>query len=563
MRIETLFLALPFAVAPAAAAPSARVAAAARESADELIARGRAALAEGKLDDAQAAFDAAAALEASPRTRVWVVRGWIARGATDEALIAVDELKAARAPASDVDYLYGLAFHAAAAQAVASGSAGAFTQSQFQDAVAYLKRALAADAERYRDAWLALADAAWNAPDLETAAAAAAKAAEIEPANAAAHLIRGRVAFSRYSSARESDPSAAEALWKDSLAAFETAARVLGAPSERARMSQLADALVQIAYLHQWKQDVDAAAVAYSAAMAWDPALVDFGAVRSLVGAERFAAMVAAAVPQLEKRRGERDPVEATLLWWHGFAQFEASRFAESEAAFRRTLELWPSYVNSWYYVFRCAYSQQRFADALAALERYFEADPDGLAAALASQPELNLPIVEYLVGWCANGANHGGEPKNDKAALLCEMLTRARPEVARYWNNLGLFLRDHGEQMRLRDKDVDPALLARQWEAAYAAYQRTLELEPENPNYLNDTAVMLHYYLDRELDRALAMYEKAARRADEELARKDLSPTDREIVQIAKRDSNDNLRKLKRLMERRAQGEKVKPENE
>ena len=144
-----------------------------QESVEALIKRGREALAAGKLTEAQAAFDAADAAErGAPRTRVWVVRGWIAAGKFDEALSATDELKAAKAPAADLDYLYGLGFLGMAKAAIASNGGGAFTQSQLEDSLACLQRATKADSARYSDAWLPLAESAWYAQDLTTARAA-------------------------------------------------------------------------------------------------------------------------------------------------------------------------------------------------------------------------------------------------------------------------------------------------------------------------------------------------------------------------------------------------------
>jgi tetratricopeptide (TPR) repeat protein len=86
------------------------------------------------------------------------------------------------------------------------------------------------------------------------------------------------------------------------------------------------------------------------------------------------------------------------------------------------------------------------------------------------------------------------------------------------------------------------------QWcEKAYELYSKALALEPENPAYLNDTAVMLHYYLDRELERAKEMYKQANARAKVLLERKDLKPDERELYKIAERDSRNNLAKLEK----------------
>ena len=81
-------------------------------------------------------------------------------------------------------------------------------------------------------------------------------------------------------------------------------------------------------------------------------------------------------------------------------------------------------------------------------------------------------------------------------------------------------------------------------------AGERSLELDPKDPNFLNDTAVMLHYYLKREYDRVELLYTQSNARAIEELARTDLSADDRAVREIAKRDSADNLRRLRKWQE-------------
>ena len=102
------------------------------------------------------------------------------------------------------------------------------------------------------------------------------------------------------------------------------------------------------------------------------------------------------------------------------------------------------------------------------------------------------------------------------------------------------------------RGEKPDPEVLADLWTRSFDAYERSLQLSPKDPNYLNDTAVMLHYYLKRDFDRAQAMYEQSFKYAEEELARTDLSPDDRAVREIAKRDSADNQRRLKKWLELR-----------
>lgn len=532
-----------------------------QETVEALIEQGRAQLAEGQVAKAVELFARAAELDAgSLRTRVWVVRGAIAQGAFEDALVAVDELRAVRAPSADTDYLFGLAMFGFAKASLPSGG-GAFTQSQFEDASAALRRALDADAPRYRDAWQVLAECAWYGQDLERARAAAAKAVEIEPRSAAASALLGRVAFSQYSAATVAEQK--QTHWDAARSAFENAVKHFGEPTEPWLRNALADAHVQLGHLHAFAEAKPQAAQHYAAAIGWDPSKVDFGAVRNVLGVELAGPCFLDGEKRFLATHEATDPLYATLSWWLGLNAFESAAWPECEAAFRRAVALWPGYANSWYYIFRAAFSQQKYSDALAALHKYEEAAPEGLVESLNGQKALNLQFIEYLVGWCADGAKHSGRPLNLDAAFLSEVLTRIDPQVSRHWNNLGLFVRDHGDALRWsKAPEATKEVLDGLWAKALAAYEHALELEPENPNYLNDTAVMFHYYLQRDYDKALSMYERAAVLADQLLARKDLPTEVREVVKIAQRDSKNNTTKLKRLIEKLARGEAPGPED-
>ncbi len=542
---------------PAAATHSA----ARQESVDDLIREGRRLLAENKVAEAVALFERAFELDAGGvRSKVWLVRGWIAQGSHEDALGAVDELRAEQAPSADVDYLFGLGLFGLT-KASLSGGGNAFTQSQFLDAAQALQRATNADAERYRDAFQPFVEAAWYAQDLPLARSAADRAVELEPTSPQAHALRGRVAFSQYSG--ESDEAQKKTHWQTAVAAFEAAVKHFGAPSDPWLRNQLADAHVQLGHLHVFADDKAKASDSYAHAIGWDPSKVDFAAVRGALGAELWPAGLAEGEKRFLATHDAADPLYATLSWWLGFTHFENAKWAECETAFRRAVALWPGYANSWYYVFRACFSQQKYAEALEALRAYEAASPEGLIDALGGEKSLNVQCLEYLVGWCANPGNHNGRAQNLDAAFLSDVLTRLEPEVSRFWNNLGLFVRDHGDALRWsRSPEATKEKLEVLWKRALAAYERALELEPENPNYLNDTAVMFHYYLERDYEKALVMYEKAAVLADQILARKDLAPDVREVVKIAQRDSKNNTVKLKRLMEKLARGEKPGPED-
>jgi tetratricopeptide (TPR) repeat protein len=93
-------------------------------------------------------------------------------------------------------------------------------------------------------------------------------------------------------------------------------------------------------------------------------------------------------------------------------------------------------------------------------------------------------------------------------------------------------------------------------FEKALEGYERALGVEPENPALLNDTAVILHYCLDRDLERAADMYRQSTKHARIELDRTDITKEDRDLFQIALRDSKNNLARLEKLLKSRAEEE-------
>jgi tetratricopeptide (TPR) repeat protein len=189
--------------------------------------------------------------------------------------------------------------------------------------------------------------------------------------------------------------------------------------------------------------------------------------------------------------------------------------------------------------------------------------DAGGLVASLAYDVPGNTARLEALVGWATEGDNHAGKVLNLEAAFACDLITRIVPhelEYSRHWNNLGLFLRDEGDRLRgtqgaleAAPKPYDEALVNKLWTESLAAYEAALEIDPKNPNYLNDTAVMLHYYFVRDLERAKEMYRRGNEEAKILLKRTDLSKETRDAVEIALRDTGNNLRLVQKLIDKRA----------
>ncbi len=504
------------------------------------ILEGRALLAAGKASEAQAVFESAAAADAqSLRTRQWVIRSWLAQGRVNDSLDATDALAQAGAQGPPLDYLYGMAFAIKGREYTRQNVQGQIIDMAFGDAVSYLQKATAADPVLYRDAFPALAEAAWFQQQLDVARAAAEKAVAANPSNPEASMLLGRIALSQFVATREDATKsvAADQHWDAARTAFDAAAASLRSSAER--QSDAAAALVELGHTYAWKERLDEAARAYGEALARDPNRVNFSQILGTLKGDRFLAALESGATEFARLHAPDTKDDATLLWWLGWARYDQKKFAEAEQALTRALEKNPTNLNGWYYVALSRYEQRDYAGAVNALRRNWDESMNDLVASLSSSAETNLAILDYLVDWCA---------QNDQtfaAGLLSEMQANTSPTTARYWNNMGLFYRDAGEPLRDSEKEDDRQVARGYFETAYSAYSAAHELTPDDPSILNDLAVMLHYYLDRDLERAAELYKKARERATIELARPDLPADLRSLYEVALRDSKNNLAKL------------------
>jgi len=536
----------------AAAALAAEDAAAlAAEDAAALVARGREHLAAGRIQPAREAFESAAKLEPGLATRIWLWRVDIADGQFDRVLSEVSSERRTGAKGPEIPLAVGLALLAKSEAAIATGSTGQVGL-YLEDAMANLKEATDAEPERFADAFLPLARAAQLAGNNTTALAAARRAEAADPTSLEARLVRGRAALARSQEVDSDKEESSAALLEEARAAFRGALELIGDPKAPAQQLQAAQALVQVGHSHQFANQAKDADVAYAQALSIAPDAVDLQSLMTIVGAARFADVLKRGAADFTKRYGASDNRDATLQWWLGWALFsssDAKNYPAAEAAFKTTLAKWPEYVNSWYYLFRLRYEVADWAGAQDALENYAKANLEGLVDTLRRGDEHEFPRVEFVVAKLA-GANASTD-----AAWLSEFLARALPEddpaaIAAQWNNAGLFWREAGDNRGGRNPKVRAdaqkyAELSAMYERSWAAYSSALEIEPDNPAYLNDAAVILHYNLERDYDRALKMYAAAAENAQALLADKSLDPELKPIYELALRDSKNNRRAL------------------
>ncbi len=548
-----LALAFPLLLVHTTAEPAA-ASGAVRVAPSDAVEEGRAHLEAGRLSEARAAFERAHGADGTFATRVWILRVDLAEGRIDDVLSAASSARRAGERGMDLDYIVGMAMHARAMADLARGGSpnvGMF----FGDAMNSLREVTAANAERYRDAFLPLAESAWHSGEPKVALEAAREAAARAPQRADVQRMRGRAALSTWREAGAADGGDA-AVWEESRDAYRRAAELLAEPRGAAALRLAADVQYELGNVFAFREQFDAALDAYVASIAFDPAASDLGQLLGIVGQERFPALVERAAEAFVARHGNRDAREATLRWWLGWALLNSndpSRLDEAETAFLAAVERWPAFTNSWFHIFKVRFAKQDFPAAILALAKMREVDAAGLQAQLRWDPS-DLVRIEFLVGRSVR------EQKLLDAVWLTELVLDATPEDqvadrARHHNNIGLFFRDEGDRRRAAARrrtmsEEESAELMELYERSLAAYEQALALDPENPAFLNDTAVVLHYNLQREYDRALAMYAKAAERAQALLDGGGLEAEIEELFRIALRDARNNSRLLERRIE-------------
>jgi tetratricopeptide (TPR) repeat protein len=532
-----------------------------------LIAAGREKLDAGEIDAALELFEQAArADDHSLQTRMWVLRSWIELGRNNDTLDELDALVDEGYSGPELDYLFGMAFARRAQDHVALGVTDSSIKMNFEDAIERLEVAVRADEELFSDAFEPLAQAALYTREFERARRAAKKAVEHYPDDPHAWLTYGRVSLSLFKVEQEVEPwgTRAERQWAAAEEAFRKAIAAFGHPVDDADTTAAADqaSLAQAAIDHgntlMWKQLREEAADAYALAATWSPDDVNYVQIRGIFDApDRETGAPgpdSARGKQTEMRTfnraceggaqgfvevfGAEDPRGMALFWWLGYSRLELGNYAGAEEAFLITLDKDPG-ANSWFYLSLARYLRQANELAIEALARGWEADPAAIVTEMKLDPENHIARLEVLTGWAH------AEGRLLDCALLSEICAETALKDARHWHNLGIFLRDELQRIDEESEQLAEEQLAELGQRALGAHMRALALTPDDPQVVNDTAVVMHYYVKEDLPVALELYEHAIEMAAKRLAEEDLAETERARIEAARDEAVKNRDKL------------------
>ena len=260
----------------------------------------------------------------------------------------------------------------------------------------------------------------------------------------------------------------------------------------------------------------------WTEALARDRAAVDLAAMVTWLGTDAAPLLAACA---------KDSPDDPMLRWFEGMAWYGAAPrdWKKVRKAFEAVLDLEPSFTNANFFLAQGAFDEgsrlladeeekragQAFRFSGAKWAKYLGDFGEG---------HVNDAALADRIAWLVTKSTL------KDAVNLLQWLTRARPGDAEAWQNLGFFLRE-----------------TRKHEESLAAYEKALEIAPEDPQILNDAAVILHYYLKRDDEIALAWYAKAAGIAIAQLESSDLDDDAKARTEVALRDSRTNISRLEK----------------
>ena len=278
------------------------------------------------------------------------------------------------------------------------------------------------------------------------------------------------------------------------------------------------------------------AAKAWEQALKRDAAAVDLAAMGQWLHGE--------AVPLLQKI-DKSNGKDATMNWYMGYAEYagQPRNWDEVRKHFESALEISPTMYNCHFFLAQGAFDrgsqllaennnemtqQARNAYLYSAAQwgKYLEFQGPSHGASVLAAADGGAGAIATLK-WVAGQAV--GACRFESAIQISRWITVTTPNDVEAWNNLAFLYRDSGQA-----------------EKSLAAYAKSAELAPEDPQVLNDWAVIYHYYLKTEDEKAKGLYRKAIELAEEILADETgLSTDDKQRIQIGLRDAVNNLRKL------------------
>ncbi len=478
----------------------------------------------GRFDEAADAFLALA--RAEPLRVEWVVAAGRCLGRCGRLTEAIDLLEPARKtfPGSiEIDTTLAKTFLLLAEQPGALSP-----EIRWADAAELAEQVLQA-APDDEDSRLILGQACYLLGDWQRAIQEAQEAVRRHPHRSGAHVLLGRIATDRFAAllrqhATEQPEGQAAA---DLVAAIDVQRELARRAFQRAAEldPQRPHPHIALAQLALLDRRTAAARAHFADALARDP---DASVDHQLFEQDLDWQQRRDAYAEIRRRyaaTGDADARKlATLRWYEARALHDGGRWAEAIAEFGAALAANPGASNSYYFLALCHYRLGDHDAATHAATAYARHGAAAFADVVRALPGDRRGEVGAIVQFLADRAYRAGDLA---ASRDLNHVIACLADSADAWNNHAFLCRETG-----------------QFEAALASYQHAQEKEPDSPQLLNDTGVVLQYHLPTpaNLQRARALYERAIRLAEQQLANTQLPAPQRERIRRAKSDAQQNL---------------------
>lgn len=349
---------------------------------------------------------------------------------------------------------------------------------------------------------------------------------------------------------------------------------VLVTLNNAAALGRGATANIRASQVHQWLGLTNEAVADLELAVRAEPtAAAPHEALQSLLfGMDMRSECVAT-----YKRLLREAPGSTVIQWYLGRAQLALgddhrakTRWEDAKSAYQQALATYESYGEArprdhaltTHSIAVCDLSLAR----IAVEQGQLDAARDLYFAAYDANPN----VAEYADGmpkiYDSFGGNYLGglaligsalAEQTDAGALRRSLeffesiLARHPGRFGAIYNNAALSARDLGSQVASGAEELDDAArranLAEAmglWEKSYEYYCRAVELEPADPRIVNDCGLMLIYHLNRDLDLAKELCEKAVTIGEAQLAElgADAGEDQRRFLEEAVGDAYQNL---------------------
>jgi tetratricopeptide (TPR) repeat protein len=475
----------------------------------------------GKHAEAKSAFDELARIDGSDaRVLTGQGRAEIALGLYDDAVSHLSRAYSARKSA-ELELDLARALHGQAMAKLAEGD-GQTADMAFIDARRFYESA--GDAQKNAEAWWGAGQVAIARYDDADAVHCFGRALNIDPKHVPSLIALGGVRFRLYVQAAPADPIAAREEKKQSEEAYRT---ILAIDPRNA------SAMNGLGWLAKQSGENEDAIEWFHKSMVADPAQNDsFANLCQLLGESRETK--ARLVKLLDSvvdgsRKGATTAVGkrtlATAFYYRGKARSIAREFDAAKADFAEATRLEPQFkVDCGLQIAKGKIAEGDHDAAAKELTELAALDRDLLIACIQSDPKAS----ELAVSISSIADAKYKENDLDGAREMFRLAAEGLGNHSGFWNNYALLARDTNH-----------------FEEAYAAYETALALDPTNPALLNDTAVVLHYNLRRDLDRARNLYEQAIEEGKRVLADPNTDSFGQESATTALRDATNNLRLL------------------